>query len=144
MTPSLWYFGLMPKLNSNKFTSLEFCPHTGQILSGAKCYSSTNLLSGRICVDHPGTKYALPKSLCFCCFQIFFFSMSFYPSSEIWSTIHFGCVIRQAGFCSGDAWLHCRKEIRSPHWASARCSCISRLDEQLLFSCSLLSLWTLL
>lgn len=113
-TPGLLCFGLMSKYDSNKFKSLESCPYLGQILSGGKCYASTDLVSGHICMDHSGTKYAVPKSLHFCFFQVFFF-MGFYPSSEIWSKIHFACVIRQAGFCRGNAWLHCRIEIRSPH-----------------------------
>lgn len=60
--------------------------------------------------------------------------MRFYLPSEIWSKIQFACVTWQGGFCRGNAWLHCRIEIHSPHLVGAHCSCITRLDEQLLCS----------
>lgn len=70
--------------------------------------------------------------------------MSFYPSSETWSKIHFACVIRQAGLCRRNAWLHCRIKIHPPQPVWAHCSCITRMDEQLLLSCPPPSVWTAL
>lgn len=71
-------FGLMFKSDSNKFKSLELCSCLGQIWSDAKCYSSTNLLNGHVCMDHPGTKCSVHKSLFFF-FQIFFSWASILP-----------------------------------------------------------------